>query len=83
MLVAPPPHDGSIKEFQMLQAAMSEAALVIHGPPDFPEDAEILGVCGVSSENADQNKYGWIVADFLSWKMLFHGAGLKADQVSK
>jgi hypothetical protein len=36
----------------------------------------------VSAENADQNKYGWIVADFLRWKMLFHRAGPKQLQVS-
>ncbi|GAB1311703.1 hypothetical protein MFIFM68171_01913 [Madurella fahalii] len=83
MLVAPPLRDGSIKEFQMLQAAMSEASVVIHGPPDFPEDAEILGVCAVSTENADQNKYGWMVADFLSWKTLFHGTWLSSLDISK
>lgn len=67
----------------MLQAAMSEASLIIHGPPDMPENAEILGVCGVSIEDAGQNKYGWIVTDFLRWKTLFHRVGRKDAQVSR
>ncbi|KAK4102276.1 hypothetical protein N658DRAFT_515481 [Parathielavia hyrcaniae] len=72
-----------IEEAQMLQAAMSEAHLVLHGPPDFPIDAEILGVCGVSAENADQNKYGWIVADFLHWKTAFHATWLSSLDISE
>lgn len=67
----------------MLQAAMSDATLICHAPPDFPSEAEILGVCAVSAENADQNKYGWVVADFLHWKLLFHGVGNKAAQVTR
>lgn len=67
----------------MLRAAMPDACLVTHGPPDFPVDARILGVCGVSATNADPNKYGWIVADFLSWKTIFHGVGNDAAKVSR
>ncbi|KAL2135584.1 hypothetical protein VTI74DRAFT_7860 [Chaetomium olivicolor] len=72
--------EGSFTEFTMLQAAMSEATLVIHTPPDFPVNAEILGVCGVSKEYSNPTKYGWIVADFLRWKMLFNRVGEKSAQ---
>ncbi|KAK3298498.1 uncharacterized protein B0H64DRAFT_429696 [Chaetomium fimeti] len=72
--------EGGPDEFKMLEGAMSEAYLILHGPPDLPGDAEILGVCGVSTENADQNKYGWMVADFLHWKLLLHNLGEKAAQ---
>lgn len=54
---------------------------MIHSPPDIPLDSEILGVCAVSSENADPNKYGWMVTDFLAWKTLFHRVGQKNAQV--
>lgn len=82
MSVPPAPRDGDPGDIKMLRAAMSEASIVIHGPPDFPANAEILGVCGVSAENADQNKYGWMVLDFLMWKSLFHGVGNASAQVS-
>jgi hypothetical protein len=82
MAVPPAAWEGGAREFAMLQAAMSDAAIVCHAPPDFPFNAEILGVCAVSAENADQNKYGWMVADFLHWKLLFYGVGAKAAQVS-
>ncbi|KAH6854975.1 hypothetical protein B0I37DRAFT_422952 [Chaetomium sp. MPI-CAGE-AT-0009] len=72
--------EGGPEEFKMLQAAISEAYLVLHGPPDLPHNAEILGVCGISTENADQNKYGWMVADFLHWKLLLHGLDEKTAQ---
>ncbi|AEO65269.1 uncharacterized protein THITE_2064866, partial [Thermothielavioides terrestris NRRL 8126] len=73
--------EGGAREFAMLQAAMSDAAIVCHAPPDFPFNAEILGVCAVSTENADQNKYGWMVADFLHWKLLFHGTWLSTIDI--
>ncbi|KAK4157015.1 hypothetical protein C8A00DRAFT_40598 [Chaetomidium leptoderma] len=83
MAVPRAPWEGGFQEFHMLQDAMSEAHIVLHGPPDFPPDAEILGVCAVSTENADQNKYGWMVTDFLHWKMLFHGTWLSSLDISK
>ncbi|KAK4031642.1 hypothetical protein C8A01DRAFT_21179 [Parachaetomium inaequale] len=75
--------EGSFLELRMLQAAMSETHLILHGPPDLPHNAEILGVCGVSTENADQNKYGWMVADFLHWKLLFHGTWLTSLDIAE
>ncbi|KAG7291792.1 hypothetical protein NEMBOFW57_001812 [Staphylotrichum longicolle] len=72
--------EGGPKERAMLQAAASEAHIAVHGPPDFPFNAEILGVCGVPAEMSDENKYGWMVADFLHWKLLFHGVGYKTAQ---
>ncbi|KAH6628397.1 hypothetical protein F5144DRAFT_515745 [Chaetomium tenue] len=80
MPVREAPWEGGPEELRMLRAAMSESSLILHGPPDLPRDAEILGVCGVLAENADQNKYGWMVADFLHWKLLFHDLGEKAAQ---
>ncbi|KAK3365153.1 hypothetical protein B0T24DRAFT_537702, partial [Lasiosphaeria ovina] len=71
---------GDPAESRKLKAAVVESSLIIHNPPDIPPKAEILGVCAVSMENADQNKYGWIVADFLRWKTLFHRVGNKAAQ---
>ncbi|EAQ89702.1 hypothetical protein CHGG_06321 [Chaetomium globosum CBS 148.51] len=71
MPVRKAPWEGGPEELQMLRAAMSESSLILHGPPDLPRDAEILGVCGISAENADQNKYGWmlsICADCISLK---------------
>ncbi|KAK4137043.1 hypothetical protein BT67DRAFT_454718 [Trichocladium antarcticum] len=80
MSVPRSPLDGHPDDIKMLQAAMSEASLIIHSPPDIPPNAEILGVCGVSAENADQHKYGWMVADFLHWKTLFYRVGNKEAQ---
>lgn len=83
MSVPRSPLDGHPDDIKMLQAAMSEASLIIHSPPDIPPNAEILGVCGVSTENADQHKYGWMVADFLHWKTLFYRVGNKEAQVCR
>ncbi|KAK3902871.1 hypothetical protein C8A05DRAFT_15122 [Staphylotrichum tortipilum] len=81
MAVPPAPRgSGSAQEFGIIQAAMSEAHLVVHGPPDFPANAQVLGICGVSEENAHVGKYAWIVADFLHWKTLFFGVGFKSAQ---
>ncbi|KAK4140239.1 uncharacterized protein C8A04DRAFT_40105 [Dichotomopilus funicola] len=74
------PWEGGLEEFRMLQAAMSEVPLLLHCPPDFPQNSEIIGVCGVSVENSDQNKYGWMVADFLHWKLLSNGIGDRKAQ---
>ncbi|KAH6630464.1 hypothetical protein B0J18DRAFT_378944 [Chaetomium sp. MPI-SDFR-AT-0129] len=74
------PWEGGLEEFRMLQAAMSEVPLLLHCPPDFPQNSEIIGVCGVSAENSDQNKYGWMVADFLHWKLLSNGIGDRKAQ---
>ncbi|KAK3392951.1 hypothetical protein B0H63DRAFT_504951 [Podospora didyma] len=63
-----------------VQGTVIEVSMVVHNPPDIPSKAEILGVVAVSSENADQNKYGWIVTDFLAWKTLFYRVGEKAAQ---
>lgn len=65
-----------------LQAALAESSLIIHNPPDIPPTAEVIGVCAVSRDHADQNKYGWMVADFMSWKSLFYGVGTETSQVS-
>ncbi|KAK4192529.1 hypothetical protein QBC35DRAFT_373714 [Podospora australis] len=54
-------------------SAVSEASFVIHGPPDFPQCAEILGVCGVPDRYATNDTYGWIVCDFIGFKNGFHG----------
>ena len=81
MSAARAPLYDSVRESRVLRAAMPEASLIIHGPPDFHEAAEILGVCGVSAENAKQNRYSWMVADFLTWKMLLHQAGVRTHQV--
>jgi hypothetical protein len=83
MATPPAPQEGSPDDIKMLQAAMSEASLIIHSPPDIPANAEILGVCGVSADNADQHKYGWMVADFLHWKTLFHKVGNRPAQVCR
>ncbi|KAK0628560.1 hypothetical protein B0T17DRAFT_632102 [Bombardia bombarda] len=77
--LAPQPKGGTV-EVSMMRAATTEASIIIHNPPDFPKDAEILGICGVSEKNADQNKYGWMAADFLAWMTLFHGVGQKIFQ---
>ncbi|KAK4178885.1 hypothetical protein QBC36DRAFT_376418 [Triangularia setosa] len=61
-------------------AAMSEVQLIIHAPPDFPEFSEILGVCGVPSKYATSNKYAWMVADFLAFKVGCYRLGRRADQ---
>ncbi|KAK0665854.1 hypothetical protein QBC41DRAFT_305765 [Cercophora samala] len=63
-------------------AAMSEVQLIVHAPPDFPTDkrTEILGVCGVADEHATSDKYAWIVADFLAYKVGCFGLGLRIDQ---
>lgn len=77
-----PPRDDAARETKMFQAAMPEASLIIHGPPDFPEDAVILGVLGLSDENADRERYGWIEADFVSWKTLLGGVRHNGCQAS-
>ncbi|KAK4124817.1 hypothetical protein N657DRAFT_632768 [Parathielavia appendiculata] len=84
MAAFPAPWEGGIKEIEIFQAAMPEAYLVLwrQGPPDFPIDAQILGICGVSAENADPNKYGWMVADFLHWKTAFNAVHTKKLQVN-
>ncbi|KAK5660687.1 hypothetical protein OQA88_12051, partial [Cercophora sp. LCS_1] len=51
--------------------AASEAGVIIHGPPDVPKDAEIMGFCAVSENFARTGKYDWIVNDFLRWKLAF------------
>ncbi|KAK0718876.1 hypothetical protein B0T21DRAFT_338743 [Apiosordaria backusii] len=61
-------------------AAMSEVQLIIHAPPDFPRDTEILGVCGVPDKYASADKYAWIVADFLAFKVGCYRLGRRADQ---
>ncbi|KAK4168608.1 hypothetical protein QBC43DRAFT_366468 [Cladorrhinum sp. PSN259] len=63
-----------------LQDAMSEASLLLHCPPDFPKDAEIVGVCALSDELTGQSQYGWMVADFLSFKLAFYRVGHRDHQ---
>ncbi|KAL1836599.1 hypothetical protein VTJ49DRAFT_4888 [Mycothermus thermophilus] len=58
-----------------LYAAMEEAYMITHAPPDFPRDAEIIGICAVSDINADLKKYDWIVDDFYMWRHLLNQAG--------
>lgn len=65
-----------------LQAALGEATLMIHCPPDIPSDAEIMGVCAVPKHLSGRNKYDWIAHDFLVWKSLFCDVGNPAFQVS-
>ncbi|CAP67832.1 uncharacterized protein PODANS_1_17120 [Podospora anserina S mat+] len=62
-------------------AAMSEVQLILHAPPDFPisKNTEILGVCGVADNYAKADKYGWIVADFLAYKVGCYGLGRPSD----
>lgn len=64
-------------------AAMSEVQLILHAPPDFPisKNTEILGVCGVADNYAKADKYGWIVADFLAYKVGCYGLGRPSDHV--
>jgi hypothetical protein len=70
-------------EFFNLQAAMSEASLIVHGPPDLPDDVEVLGAYGVSKENSEMTKYGWMLNDFLSWMLLFNQRGHSQGQEVK
>ncbi|KAK4649232.1 LOW QUALITY PROTEIN: uncharacterized protein QC761_117120 [Podospora bellae-mahoneyi] len=62
-------------------AAMSEVQLILHAPPDFPisKNTEILGVCGVADNYAKADKYGWIVADFLAYKVGCYGLGRSSN----
>ncbi|KAK0749353.1 hypothetical protein B0T18DRAFT_298412, partial [Schizothecium vesticola] len=55
-----------------LKAALAEASLIVHCPPDIPLDAEIVGVCALDEMHAVPNGLGWIAADFMAWKTLFH-----------
>ncbi|KAK3996896.1 hypothetical protein QBC44DRAFT_230666, partial [Cladorrhinum sp. PSN332] len=63
-----------------LQAAISEASLILHCPPDFPKDAEVVGVCAVSDNLAGQSQYAWMVADFLGFKLAFYRVGHRDHQ---
>ncbi len=74
--------DGTAWDIDKLRAAMTEANLIVHSPPDIPLDAEVLGFCAVSKANSDGNKYGWIVVDYLAWKTMLHGVGEMISQVS-
>jgi hypothetical protein len=64
-----------------LKAALAEASLVVHCPPDIPLDTEIVGVCAVDEIHAVPNGLGWIAADFIAWKTLFHNVGQAHHQV--
>ena len=66
-----------------LQAAMSEASLIIHNPPDFPKDAEVVGICALAEDLKSPNQYGWMVADFLRFKSAFYRVGHRDHQVCK
>ncbi|KAK3336407.1 hypothetical protein B0T19DRAFT_471494 [Cercophora scortea] len=71
---------GAKTEPEKIRAGATEAALVVHCPPDFYVNAEILGVCALSEENASKSKYGWVLDDFLKWKTLFYGFGDQPQQ---
>ncbi|KAK4199622.1 hypothetical protein QBC40DRAFT_265815 [Triangularia verruculosa] len=60
-------------------AAMSEVQLILHAPPDFPSFTEILGVCGVADKYATSDKYAWMVADFLAFKVGCYRLGRRPD----
>lgn len=64
------------------RAAIAEAYIVIHTPPDFPTDAVFMGVLAMSEAYTDQNSYGWMATDFLTWKVLMYTASSQLDQVS-
>jgi hypothetical protein len=52
---------------RLLREALPDASIIIHVPPDVPSDVGVLGICGLSSTNASQDRYGWMVVDFLTW----------------
>lgn len=77
-----PPPSGGLITLDTLQAAATEASLIIHNQPDFPVNSKVLGICAVPEEHADSSKYGWMVADFLAWKTILYGVGARSSQVS-
>jgi hypothetical protein len=62
--------------------AMAETPIIVHSPPDMPRDAEILGVLGLAPKHATGQRYGWMVTDYLAWKILFRNSGNASDKVS-
>lgn len=64
-----------------LKEALAEASLIVHCPPDIPPDSEIVGVCAVDELHAVPSGLGWIAADFMAWKALFHRVGEAHHQV--
>ncbi|KAK1833145.1 hypothetical protein QBC39DRAFT_402123, partial [Podospora conica] len=66
-----------------LKAALTDASLIVHSPPDIPPDSEIVGVCAVDETNAGPNRLGWIAADFVVWKTLFHGHWFSTLDIKK
>ena len=58
---------------RLLREALPDASIILHTPPDVPSDVGVLGICGLSSANASQDRYGWMVADFLAWHHMFRG----------
>jgi hypothetical protein len=77
-----PAAGGTPSNLNKLQAAIGEANILMHSPPDIGPGAEIMGVCAVSEQLSGMEKYGWIARDFLVWKSLFNGVGNPAFQVS-
>lgn len=77
---SPGPCSLGLKE---LHAAMSEASLIIHNPPDFPKDAEVVGICTLAEDFKSSNQYGWMVADFLSFKSALYRVGHRDHQVCR
>ncbi|KAK3330511.1 hypothetical protein B0H66DRAFT_469846, partial [Apodospora peruviana] len=78
----PQPPGGGALDIDSLRAAMTEASLIVHNPPDIPIPSQVLGICAVPEEYADQHKYGWMVADFLAWKTLLYHTWLSSLDIS-
>ncbi|KAK4232275.1 hypothetical protein QBC38DRAFT_463628 [Podospora fimiseda] len=65
---------------KQLQAAIAEASLILHSPPDFPKDAEVVGICALADNFTDQSQYAWMIADFLGFKLAFYRIGHRDHQ---
>ncbi|KAK1758606.1 hypothetical protein QBC47DRAFT_411290 [Echria macrotheca] len=63
------------RKLSKVDIAMAETSIIVHAPPDMPRDAEILGVLGLAQKHATGQRYGWMVTDYLAWKILFRNCG--------
>lgn len=53
-----------------------------HALPDTPSNTIIIGVCGVSEENAHPSKQGWSLSDFCALNYLLKGVGRRQLWIS-